>query len=421
MKHIWFVGAGFESVPGIRKAKELGLKVIASDMAENAPGFAFADHACIASTYDIEHTLAQALQFHDRHAIKGVISVGADVPQTLAALADRLGLNGPSSKTARLTSNKFLMKQALEKAGIPLPRYFAARNDADVEKALDKIGGPVVCKPVDSRGARGVVRVTEDIDTRWAYAAALAASPSRQVLVEEWLPGAQISTESLLIDNRIYTPGLSDRNYARLEQFRPYVIEDGGDLPANLDPDQRQELDRVLLQTARALGLNRWTMKGDVVWTSTGPKIIEVAARLSGGFFCTHTAPLSNGVDILKAAIELALNITPDANALESKCKRFICQRFLFPEPGRVVKVQGTREAARLPGIHLLRMYLKPGDSIPPVTCHPDRGGMVIASGASRIEAQTRAQQALDAILIVTKPLNEPAPDLQALTCLQGL
>ena len=94
----------------------------------------------------------------------------------------------------------------------------------------------------------------------------------------------QLSTETFILDGKCYTPAIAERNYSRLEQFRPNIIEDGGTIPAPLDTKMREAIDDLILRGAAAIGVTEGIVKGDIVIDEMGkPLIIELALRLSGG------------------------------------------------------------------------------------------------------------------------------------------
>jgi len=407
MGTIWIVGGGTESIPGLLKAREMGHLIVVSDGSSTAPGLRLADESFVIDTYDAEQTAEAAVSYRRQKPLDGVMAMGSDVPETVATVAEALDLPGPGRAIARIFSDKLEMKEYFKRNGIGSPWFQAVGSSREAAEIIRERGCPMVLKPADSRGARGVIRITPDVDVEWAFTRSQDCSPTRRVIIEEWLEGQQISTESILYDGRVTTPGLSDRNYEWLERFRPYVIEDGGDLPARLTPAQREELDGLILRLAEAFGIDHWTLKGDVVWTSKGPRIIEAALRLSGGYFCSHTAPLCSGVDVVSAAIRLALGEALEWDRLRPRFEQFVCQRYLFPPPGEVISISGQSEAAVSPGVRFLQVTVRPGSRISPVTSHPDRGGTVVTVGRSREEALERARQALRRIRIEVKPLSE--------------
>ena len=398
------VSGGGEAIAGIRRARALGLHVVVSDGSPAAPGFAEADDHIVASTYDIDGTIEAARRYHlGVRPLDGVICIAADIPLTVASVAEALGLPGIPVAAARLSQDKLAMKDRFTADGVAVPWYAAVSTAAELAAVQRERGETLVVKPVDSRGARGVTVLRCEDDAAWAWEWAQRFSPSGRVMVERFLDGPQLSTESLVLGGVAYTPGFADRNYARLAQFAPHVIEDGGDLPTALDAATRGQVERLIQAAARSMGIDDGVVKGDVVVHEGRATIIEVAARLSGGYFCTHEIPRSTGVDLVGAAIRVALGEVVDPAELAVPAERPVCQRWLFPPPGRVVSVDGVEAAGAMPGVFHLEVRVRPGDVVGPVDSHPARAGVVMTEGGTREEAQARASAALARVRIVTE------------------
>jgi biotin carboxylase len=405
-KTLLFVGGGIETLPAIEQAKDLGLHVVVSDASPSAPGFRVADDRLIASTYDIEATVAAARTYNQTvRRLDGVICVASDIPQTVAAVADALGLPGIPLECARLASDKLAMKEKFSADGVPVPWFVPINSATELKSVAAQRATPLVIKPVDSRGARGVLQLKGDIDLDWAHEFSRCESPSGRVMVEEFLTGPQISTESIVLDGIAHTPGLADRNYEMLEAFAPHIIENGGDLPTQLPEDVQQAIRDLIHKAAASMGVRSGVVKGDVVLSEGKPYLIELAARPSGGYLCTHEIPLSTGVDFVGAALRLALGDEVEPADLIPRYQRHISQRYLFPKPGRVVRINGAEEAAQAPGVVFCQVRVKEGDVVGPVSSHPARAGLVMAMGSSRAEAMQRAQAAIRAIHIETVPV----------------
>ncbi|MCP5432783.1 MAG: ATP-grasp domain-containing protein [Alphaproteobacteria bacterium] len=407
---ILVVSGGPEAVPGIERARELGFAVVASDKNAEAPGLALADRAILASTYDAEATAEAAAAFHrDVAPLSGVLSVGADVPVTVSTVAERLGLPGLPVKSANVAANKLAMKRAFLARDIAVPWFDEVHDARDVAAARRARGRTLVVKPIDSRGSRGVTRLDAQADAAFAFETAQGYSPSGRVMVEDYLEGPQISTESAIVDGRIATPGFSDRNYEHLARFAPYFVEDGGDLPSRICERTRAEIEAVLAETAAALGLVNGTLKGDIVISDGRPHVIEVAPRLSGGYFASHEIPLSTGVDLLGAAIRLAVGDLVDIETLRPVRARPVVQRYKFVEAGEIVSIEGAEVVRRMPGIETLILHAKVGDIVRPTTNTTSRAAMVLATGGCAGEARMRARAALDALRIRTRAVAQPA------------
>jgi biotin carboxylase len=402
-KTLLIVSGGIEAADAARRAKEMGHYVVVSDRDPQAPGFAFADSCLIADVYGATETAAAAERFSRKiRKIDGTICVAADAPLTTATVAQRLGLPGISIASAELASDKLAMKRRFAECGVPVPWFTEIPTPQALQRFAIERGRDLVIKPVDSRGSRGVQRVAKVADLDRAFAFARSHSPSERVMVEQYLEGPQVSTESVVVDGRCFTPGFSDRNYEFLDRFAPYFIENGGDLPSHLPADIQQKVRDVVARAAAALGITNGTVKGDIVVHKGEPYVIELAARLSGGFFCTREIPLNTGVDFIGAAIKVALGEAVAADEFEPKHFTPVIQRYAFPPAGRVVLVDGADEARSIAGVAELVVTAKPGDIIPAAGDKRPSAAMVLTVGQSRGAALAAANDALACLKIVT-------------------
>jgi biotin carboxylase len=130
--------------------------------------------------------------------------------------------------------------------------------------------------------------------------------------------------------------------------------------------------------------------------------VIELAARLSGGFFCTREIPLNTGVDFVGLAIRVALGEKPSLEELTPKQQTPVIQRYAFPNPGKVTKVSGAEEARKIPGVTEVIVTAKEGDVIPPAGDKRPSAAMVLATGSTREAALEAANDALSHIRIET-------------------
>src|SRR6202012_1974752 len=112
------------------------------------------------------------------------------------------------------------------------------------------------------------------------------------------------STESVVVNGKCYTPGFSDRSYEYLERYAPFFIENGGDLPSQLPEEIQAKVRDLVGRAASPMGISDGTVKGDIVVHDGDPYVIELAARLSGGFFCTREIPLNTGEVFIGSEID---------------------------------------------------------------------------------------------------------------------
>jgi len=402
-KTLLIISGGVEAAHAIRRAKDMGYYVVVSDINPKAPGFAMADSILIADVYGPDDTAAAAERFHRKiRRIDGVLVVAADAPKTVAAVNERLGLKGISRESAELACDKLAMKQRFAERGVPVPWFSLVETPQALQRIAVERGRDLVIKPVDSRGSRGVQRLSFVKDLSQAFFNARQFSPTGRVMVEQYLDGPQVSTESVVIDGICRTPGFSDRNYEYLERYAPYFIENGGDLPSHLPQDVQLGVKEVVGRAAAALGITHGTVKGDIVVHDGKVHVIEMAARLSGGYFCTREIPLNTGVDFIGAAIRIPLGEPVTAEELNPQFNRHVIQRYAFPAPGRITKISGAREAAEIPGIEEVLVTAKVGDIVRHPCDSNCSAAMVLACADTRQAALEAAQQAVGSLKIET-------------------
>lgn len=401
-KKILFIGAGVEQISGILKARAMGHCVFVIDANQKARGIKFAHRFFNVSTHDYEAATELAVWLKGKFGLDAVATIGVDAPKTLAAIAERLGLFGPSWETAILCSDKLLQKKALAKAGLPVPEFKQVNSIEDVEEML-KTHKALVLKPIDSRGSRGVVQLYESSDIAKLFDIARSNSPQKKVLAERMIKGAQISTESLIINGRAYTFGFSDRNYEYWDKFAPHIIENGGDMPSRFT-HLYNTINELVELSAKALEVKNGILKGDLAIENGAPVIIEFACRPSGGFFCTHQIPYSCGIDFTKLVLDMYLGNLPQLEAIQIENFAGSSIRFVHPESGFITNVSGIKEAYRR-GARCVKMLKLMGEFVPQPTNSNAAATVVITKARDQKLAKAIAIEAARAIKVETKPL----------------
>jgi biotin carboxylase len=397
-KKLVIIGAGAEQVYAYQLARKKGFYVIATDNNPNAPAIKFSDFFILASTRDEKETLDSIKSYCDEHGkIDGVMTIANDVPYTVAFVADYFNLKGHSVESAILAHDKFLMKEAFKKHGVLCPDFWKVSNLDELKCLIEREDiERFVIKPIDGRGARGVLMVNKTDNLEWAFNESLSFSDEKILIVERFISGMQISSESFLLNGKAHTPALAERNYSRLEEFSPYIIEDGGTIPAPIDNNLVQKINKIIEHGAKSMGVTEGIVKGDIVIDGNGePQIIELALRLSGGWFASDQIIATSGVDLVGAVINQALDIKVTKEMLIPKFSRSTSVRYWFPKPGKINSIKGEDEIKSLIGVLKYGFFRKVGDYQPVVKMHPDRFGYVIVEGSNRSESISRVENAL--------------------------
>lgn len=396
-KTILIVGAGLLQKPAILAAKKLGLSVAALDGNPNAVGLPEADHFIHASTLDADEALSKTEQFAKDNPIHGVLTVGTDASYTVARIAAKFGLPGITPDTAVKATNKYLMRQALKKAGVPVPVFSEVSDLHSARKAFETLGGDCVIKPVQNMGARGVRRISSVEQLDEAFDLAKSFSKSGAILLEKFLDMPELSYDALVYRGEITITGIADR----IIEYEPFFVETGHIMPTDLPADWVERATEVFKQGIRALGIENGAAKGDIKVCESGAYIGEIAARLSGGFMSAYTYPYSSGVDLMTNVVRIALGEPPQG--LTSTKKMVSVERAIIAAPGTVRSITGEDKAAKISGVANVFIDCKIGDKIISPQNNLDKQGHVITIGATRAEAMIAAHRAVREIRIATE------------------
>ena len=383
-KGVIILGAGPMQVPAIRTAKGLGLFVIAADINPRAEGNVFADVAIETDIKDYVRLAAWAGKFREKYHISAVFP-GADVAVTAAAINERLGLPGISFDVAAASNNKALMKQKWLSDGVPTPNAMEIRNRAEAVEASKRMGCPVIVKAIDSSASRGTKIVEIASDLAQAVENAKSHSTTDSCLIEEYVEGSEQSVETVMHNGTQLRCGIVDRHFG----FFPFPVETGHTNPTLLPLDVQERIYKVVEQAALSLGITSGPAKADMILTGKGPMILEMAARLSGGFHSQYTTPLATGMNPIRAVIRQSLGDPDFASDLQVQKHHFARCEAVFPPPGRVLEVEGYERALQIPGVHRIFLFKHQGDIIRNYENCADRPCYVIVSADSRQELQS--------------------------------
>jgi biotin carboxylase len=361
----------------------------------------YADIALPVSTKDVPAAVEAARELSRRYPIAGVFTAGADVEITVAALAEALSLPGIPVEVARRCNDKLLMHRHLDSLGFTeKARYRVVRTAREAEEAARAAGFPCVVKPLDNCASRGVQRVEEASLLGDAYGLAVSFNGDRggEVLVEECLEGTKHTVEMLAWKDRWHLLSIIDTHY-----ISPRWPCETGLNTTTQPPDMQERMFRFSEQVARLIGVGFNAHKVDVNIGRDGAiRMIELTARLSGGFHCQHASPIAFGSHDIRAALRLSVGDDLDPEDIRHRYERGAAVRAVFPEPGRIVSVSGVEEARRMPGVAEIFVWRGSGETVGPYQNSADRPAFVIAGGETTREAVENAERARDRIRIET-------------------
>jgi biotin carboxylase len=384
-KRLLVLGAGPAQLGLHRAARERGLYIVACDRDPTAVGFEHADRRAVVSVED-EAAVSQLARAEE---VDGIIAPGIDWPVAIAArVAAHAGLPHPlTPEAAALTVLKHRQRKCLTEHGVPQPRWEVATA------AEDGLPLPAVVKPVDRQGQAGLAVVDDRAGLDVAIASAVEESRNGLALVEELVPGPEVTVNAFSVSGDFHPLTVTDRLTAGGEAF--------GVALAHVWPSAHpvEEAVEAARLAADALGVTDGPTYTQIVLGPDGPRVMELAARLGGG----HDAELCRlalGIDLNGLALAAALGEPLDVPAPTPIGGAVV--RFLVPQEGVLKDVAGVDEALAVEGVVDARVYRSPGWVFGPFRRGNDRAGYVLARGESRDEALARADRAAGLIRFKT-------------------
>lgn len=390
MKRVLILGAPIFQIPVVKKAKEMGLYVGIVDIDTEAPALSYADEQYNCSLKDMEKVLEVATRFGP----DGVIIGACDTSVIAGAYVSKvLNLPGHSMETAINSTNKLKMLEVFKKKNIPHPMFQVVSKD-EIDSFEMTLPYPVISKPTDSAGGRGVSIIHNSRELKNAVGFSSRAGISGDVLIEEYMRGPEVSVEVLIVDNEPFILQVTDK----ITSGEPFFYEVGHSQPSSLPPDVLEIVKEVASNAVLAIGLNNTPAHVEIIITENGPMMVELGARLGGDCITSYLIDTSvSGINMIEATIKLALGESPIVcNYYNSGVAVGI--RFIPAKAGILKDIHGMDEAYKCDNIVSIEIVGEIGKRYEDAMDDSARFGYVICTGNTTEEALCNTQEVIDKI-----------------------
>lgn len=393
MKRLLIIGASILQLPAIIKAKEMGYRVGVVDYSPEAIGISYADDYYNYSTIDTDGILQAAHSFRP----DGIMTLASDMPiLPIAIVTNKLGLPGLSVDSAIKATHKGEMMKAFNNHQIEAPWFYIIDNPEEFVSLKSKITFPCIIKPCDNSGSRGVIMAENAIDLDTAFQYSLKYARNGGVIIEEFLSGSEVSVEAITVDGVTHVLAITDK----ITTGPPHFVEMGHSQPSKLSETDQIKIKDLAIRAIKSLGIITAPAHVEIMLTSTGPKMIELGARLGGDNITTHLVPLSTGIDMVRAAIQISVGQQPE---IKQKFQKNSAILYIKGSPGIISEISGIDEAKKVPGIKEVVLTKKAGDHVSTIQSSNDRIGYVIAQGDSIRNAIIICEEAIQISKIKTE------------------
>ena len=353
--------------------------------------------------------------FAKQYPVTGVVGVDDRTALVAAAVATKLQLKGNPVHAAVAASDKYLQRELLAKAAVPIPRFVLRNLEEDPVTIAKSISYPCVLKPVRLSASRGVIRADNAHSFVSAHGrlrailadpetAAACGDRARQYLIEEFIPGYEVALEGLVVNRRLHVLAVFDKpDPLDGPFFEETIYVTPSSVPAGLQTAIRDCADRAV----RALGITDGPIHAELRYNERGPWLIELAARPIGGRCSAVLRFGDNGVSLEEIILRHALGMPIPS----LQRQRLAAGVMMIPIPGAGIlqEVSGIDAAKAVPLIEDIQITAHPGERLVPFPEGSRYPGFIFARGETPAVVETALREAHSRLRFTLLPPPPPA------------
>lgn len=384
MKTLLMLGGGFLQCFVIRRAKELGYRVLVLDADPNAMGFAIADD------YEVINIVNEdaCLKYAQEHEVNGVLTAATDFSVlTMSHIAEIMHLPGINYQAAKRIKNKAAVRKCLFDAHADDTGYsFEIGTLEEIPSILPQVKFPVMMKPCDGSGSRGASRVDRAEDFEQACRFAMQGSITHRAVAEPFVEGKEYGVESFVNQGEIHILGIMQKDMT----LPPYYAELGHAIPSGLSTETETKIRTCVHKALVALEVNHGSVNMDLLIGEDGDvHIVDVGARMGGNLIGSHIIPIGTGIAYMDNMIRAAVGDPTDFSPVTKP--QHVATKLLALTPGKV-KALPDFDAIEKQFDMTIEHHLHVGDVINEYHTNLDGCGYVVATADKVDEAIAKAQ-----------------------------
>jgi len=379
----------------LQAARQLGVDItVASD--RRNPAASDDDRVLEIHLANPQVAASAIIEYAGETAVDAVVAVDDQGVATAALASEQLGLphNPPSAISA--TRNKADMRQRLKSAGVRQPAFEVVTADSDSRIAAERVGFPVVVKPVSLSASQGVIRVDRAgdlpamIERTRSIAQARGRDQREPVLVERFIPGAEVAVEGLMRCGSLEVLAIFDKPDPL---DGPFFEETIYVTPSRLTPATQKSIRAVTASGAKALGLSEGPIHAELRTRDGNAWLLEIAARSIGGL-CARSLRFGLGISLEQLILRHALKLPIRDLGLTDAAAGVMM--LPIPQAGRLRAVRGVGRARAVDGVAGVEITISPGQELVPLPEGSRYLGFIFARGQDPddVEATLRGAHA---------------------------
>jgi biotin carboxylase len=347
-------GGSHSDIPLIREAKALGFRTVTTGMCPDDLGHALSDQY-IPGDYSDPDQMLDVFRKSEADAICACCNDFSAI--SCAAVTERLGLPGHDSLATSLTiHHKDRYRQFAHQHGIPTPRAIPAGSFAEGRAAGRELGPPVIVKPVDLTGGKGISVARSEAELEQSLALALSMTRCSRIVIEQFLDGTRHGYTAFLVNRRVVFSMADDEHYYK----NPFAVS-GATSPGSLTNSQLDELKATAERVADLLQLVDGILHIQLICHQSRPVILEICRRAPGDLYVDlvrHSAGVNYPEWIVRAEAGLPLDCVVPTHK-----RRYVTRHCIMPPRNGFlerIEIDPDVESRILDSL----VWGRPGDSI---------------------------------------------------------
>jgi len=389
------LAGGFDQAELARRLRRENFETILLDMRAGTPAQAFVDKFYQISTLDYD----AVEQVARKEQVDLVTTVCGDQPlRTVAYVSEKLGLPFYLSyETILDVTTKVRMKRRFVENNIPTSKFVVVSAKSPDLTSVKELNFPVVVKPIDNNGSKGVQKVGEIEKVAEAIKIASQYSPSDEIIVEEFVAGIEISTDVYVNDGAVSI--LSETVSDKIKENRDLFTIVSSNYPPIITESAKEKICAVCQKIADAFHIVEGPMFVQFLVDGDDVSVVEFSPRMGGGSKFRLIEVLS-GVDIMGVYLDLILG--KKTRVLPSKKVNFAYLKYVYCHPGVVDKYVGFKELKENGTLDDYFVYKTEGAEIVSSSRSFDRAAGYLITSVSEEQLQAKKNDAAKALKIMS-------------------
>lgn len=394
----------YRVAPYIRAANQLGIPIKIASHGEHSLVNEVASGLHI-DLYNQDAAIKAIVAASEQDNYCGIIAADDMATEIAAHAAHALRLPHNPPQAVHLTRWKHKARAVLKKAGLPAPDFWTVNISDATQGHTPAITFPCVVKPLNLSASRGVIRcnnIAELVNASKRIANIIAPLPDAEarstVLIEQYIPGAEIAVEAILVDGELTPIAIFDKPDP-LEG--PYFEESYYVTPSRLPAVVQQKAVHIIEQACKAYGLTTGPVHAELRINDDEPYIIEIAARTIGGE-CARLLEYASGQSLEALVIQFATGLVKSDVKFDTAAGVLMIPT---PQSGILRRVEGVLSAQKLPHINAIHLAIREGHELITLPEGASYLGFIFASADSPQQVEQALRDAYAQLNIIVDPL----------------